>query len=261
MGNQGRPSRGCQNCKKSRVKCDERLPACSLCTRRELSCGYKSEFDLNLKDQTASIKESWGKLPRRVRTKTAGKEGGFRNERTSATTSRTSSSSRCFSLTTQQCKFSSQQWSPPSPRRPIFDREQFALFQWFSQSSGFDLSESSPQGFLQLQPQLYAASKPNSALERATCAMALLACSFNLKVVRERSSISMMGRCSFFMMGRAVCGDAMRLIKEAIQDPEERQDDETLMATLVLHMVEAILVTDIGLPKTTAFADSESVNC
>jgi hypothetical protein len=53
----------------------------------------------------------------------------------------------------------------------------------------------------------------------------------------------------------------MRLIKEAIQDPEERQDDETLMATLVLHMVEAILVTDIGLPKTTAFADSESVNC
>lgn len=75
--------------------------------------------------------------------------------------------------------------------------------------------------------------------------MALLACSFNLVVVEARSSVFMMGRCSFFMMGRAVFGQAMRLIKEAVQVPEERQDDETLMAALVLNMVEAILVIDL----------------
>ena len=238
MGNPGRPSGGCQNCKKSHVKCDERLPTCSLCTRRNLSCGYRSEFEIFLKDQTASVKENWGKRPRKARPRTTGNEGDLPGERTSTSTFRTAKSPTCVSLITQQRKVASHQWSPSAPRQPVFDREQFALSQWFSRwSSDLDLNESSPQGFLQLQPQLYAASKPNGALERATCAMALLGCSFRLEVVEAR--------CSFFMTGRVAFGDAMRLIKEAVQDPEERQDDEILMAALVMNMVEAILVIDL----------------
>ena len=46
-------------------------------------------------------------------------------------------------------------------------------------------------------------------------------------------------------MCRVAFGDAIRLIKEAVQDPEERQGDEILMAGLVLNMVETILVIDL----------------
>ncbi|KAJ5220261.1 hypothetical protein N7468_009465 [Penicillium chermesinum] len=50
----GKPSAGCQNCRKRHIKCDEARPHCKACTKTGRSCpGYKHPFDVVLRDQTS----------------------------------------------------------------------------------------------------------------------------------------------------------------------------------------------------------------
>ncbi|KAF2426621.1 hypothetical protein EJ08DRAFT_681227 [Tothia fuscella] len=59
MVNLGRPSRGCDVCRKRRIKCDEALPSCSYCVKRQLICpGYKSQFDVAWRDQNLVAERS-----------------------------------------------------------------------------------------------------------------------------------------------------------------------------------------------------------
>ncbi|GAA84326.1 C6 zinc finger domain protein [Aspergillus luchuensis] len=50
----GKPSTGCQNCRKRRIKCDETRPHCRACVRTGRTCpGYPHPFDVMLRDQVA----------------------------------------------------------------------------------------------------------------------------------------------------------------------------------------------------------------
>ncbi|QDS71715.1 hypothetical protein FKW77_008552 [Venturia effusa] len=53
----GKPSRGCQNCKTRRIKCDEVRPSCTQCRKSSRVCpGYPDEFDLIFRNETAAVK-------------------------------------------------------------------------------------------------------------------------------------------------------------------------------------------------------------
>ncbi|KIW05523.1 uncharacterized protein PV09_03404 [Verruconis gallopava] len=54
----GKPSRGCQNCKTRRIKCDEGRPCCGQCIKSKRECpGYPDEFDLIFRNETAAVKK------------------------------------------------------------------------------------------------------------------------------------------------------------------------------------------------------------
>ncbi|KAI9794305.1 MAG: hypothetical protein M1833_000396 [Piccolia ochrophora] len=59
MVHPGRPSRGCNVCRKRRIKCDEAVPVCSYCLKKQLPCpGYKSQFDVAWRDQNTVAEKS-----------------------------------------------------------------------------------------------------------------------------------------------------------------------------------------------------------
>ncbi|KAL8655302.1 MAG: hypothetical protein Q9210_000970 [Variospora velana] len=52
MVNTGKPSGGCELCRKRRIKCDERKPACAYCQKKQIFCHYpKSQFEVAWRDQ------------------------------------------------------------------------------------------------------------------------------------------------------------------------------------------------------------------
>lgn len=59
MVNRGTPSRGCAVCRQRKIKCDERLPGCSYCFKKQVICpGYKPQFDLVWRDQNVVAEQS-----------------------------------------------------------------------------------------------------------------------------------------------------------------------------------------------------------
>ncbi|MCJ1247066.1 hypothetical protein MMC30_004277 [Trapelia coarctata] len=59
MVNPGKPSRGCDVCRKRRIKCDEAMPSCSYCLKKKVTCPlYKSQFDIAWRDQNLVAEKS-----------------------------------------------------------------------------------------------------------------------------------------------------------------------------------------------------------
>lgn len=56
----GRPSRGCEFCRKACVKCDEKTPSCCRCYRLRKTCtGYRKLDGLMLLDETEKTKSNY----------------------------------------------------------------------------------------------------------------------------------------------------------------------------------------------------------
>ncbi|KAL8752898.1 MAG: hypothetical protein Q9184_005588 [Pyrenodesmia sp. 2 TL-2023] len=51
MVNPGRPSGGCELCRKRRIKCDEARPTCSYCRKKQIQCHFRSQFEIAWRDQ------------------------------------------------------------------------------------------------------------------------------------------------------------------------------------------------------------------
>ena len=52
----GKPSKGCGNCRSRKIKCDQTRPTCRECTRTNRECpGYRDEWNLMLRDETKSV--------------------------------------------------------------------------------------------------------------------------------------------------------------------------------------------------------------
>ncbi|KAG9232228.1 C6 zinc finger protein [Amylocarpus encephaloides] len=66
----GKPSRGCEPCRKVHVKCDEKHPECSRCVRLKKSCtGYRDEVDIMFRvvdGRSSDSNLSWNGRPRKV---------------------------------------------------------------------------------------------------------------------------------------------------------------------------------------------------
>lgn len=56
MVNNGKPSKGCGNCRSRKIRCDQARPTCWECTRTKREClGYRDEMSLIFRDETKSV--------------------------------------------------------------------------------------------------------------------------------------------------------------------------------------------------------------
>ncbi|KAL2061167.1 hypothetical protein VTL71DRAFT_7440 [Oculimacula yallundae] len=53
----GRPSTGCEFCRKRKIKCDEQKPVCTKCNKRGLQCRYRDQVQIWFWDQTEEVVE------------------------------------------------------------------------------------------------------------------------------------------------------------------------------------------------------------
>lgn len=52
----GKPSKGCSNCRKRRIKCDQLDPACSQCLRAGKTCdGYRNQLNLMFRNENEKV--------------------------------------------------------------------------------------------------------------------------------------------------------------------------------------------------------------
>ncbi|KAH7072644.1 hypothetical protein BKA63DRAFT_47785 [Paraphoma chrysanthemicola] len=56
MPNVGRPSKGCQNCRARKIKCDQKRPSCSQCRRAGRAChGYRDALSMMFKNESEVV--------------------------------------------------------------------------------------------------------------------------------------------------------------------------------------------------------------
>ncbi|KAH7069490.1 hypothetical protein FB567DRAFT_456611 [Paraphoma chrysanthemicola] len=56
MPNVGRPSKGCQNCRARKIKCDQKRPSCSQCKRAGRDCqGYRDPLSMMFKNESEVV--------------------------------------------------------------------------------------------------------------------------------------------------------------------------------------------------------------
>jgi hypothetical protein len=115
----------------------------------------------------------------------------------------------------------------------VTGQEDFALAVLFSRRAGAETNGKDPRSFMFFLPQLFIAAKPNSPLQRATCALALFTCQYILDY-KGTSRLN-------FQLGRKALGEALRLNHHAMEDPITCLSDETLMAVMLLDIIHKIL--------------------
>jgi hypothetical protein len=104
--------------------------------------------------------------------------------------------------------------------------EQLALNYFFKNYVLIPRNSEAARGYLEVLPMLYAGVAPTSALFSATSAIAFAAFGKDI-----------FGR-QFLPNARLKYGDAIFRLNEALSDPVAVKKDETLMAVLIMGMVE-----------------------
>ncbi|POR37168.1 Uncharacterized protein TPAR_02628 [Tolypocladium paradoxum] len=52
----GKPSKGCSNCRERKIRCDQRMPTCGQCEKRQQKCpGYRNMVDLMFRDESHHV--------------------------------------------------------------------------------------------------------------------------------------------------------------------------------------------------------------
>ncbi|OAQ89822.1 C6 finger domain-containing protein [Purpureocillium lilacinum] len=52
----GKPSKGCSNCRERKIRCDQRMPTCGQCEKRNQKCpGYRNMVDLMFRDESNHV--------------------------------------------------------------------------------------------------------------------------------------------------------------------------------------------------------------
>ncbi|MCJ1280405.1 hypothetical protein MMC21_008233 [Puttea exsequens] len=230
---QGKPSAGCANCRKRKIKCDEVKPACSQCISTKRECpGYVARFDLILRDQTKAVRRK------------AQRKKSIANAPTTRLPSPPTSAS------SEEIGISSSVWAVAGPHQSAFSiikraqsddqiprmfndfPEQQAICAFFLDFVLLPRNPDSVQGHLEHLIPLYKNTTPESPLSLATSSVAL-AMSGNAPTRKGDQQL-----------GRTIFGRALRKTSAAIRHPVDSRRDETLMAVLLLGLFEKITARD-----------------
>ncbi|KAK1979189.1 C6 zinc finger protein [Colletotrichum cereale] len=200
----GKPSRGCENCRKLHKSCDEKHPACSRCTRTQKRClGYRNQTDLMFHNEN-------------TRTKARFRQWHARTSGSASTSANNASLSPLFSAGTNLMYSDpvTLTYSLSLPREEV-------VINYFYHTVLDNLSDEDPVRYLLTQlPNLYATSDPGSALRLAT------------EAVSYASYTTLVPGAALLCRKRYV--EAIKAIGQAIQDPAEVVSDQTLYAVLLL---------------------------
>ncbi|KAL5361255.1 hypothetical protein BJX96DRAFT_151629 [Aspergillus floccosus] len=227
----GKPSTGCQNCRKRHIKCDETRPHCRACIRTGRSCpGYPHPLDVMLRQRTAfERKKRSGPSSRASSSPSEGQEAQGGKE---ALVSPTPASS-AVSLTPAST-------SPTaSPRYPLlsearsavpgslyFPLEDTVTSIFFNSYLYLPKDPLIRDGFMELLPESYSNTLPGSHLHLSTLAVSFFsvaAWSGNPALLRSAEQ--------FFVK-------AISKTRIALQGDVDGHLDEILMTILVLSTYE-----------------------
>ncbi|KAI9732213.1 MAG: hypothetical protein M1834_004310 [Cirrosporium novae-zelandiae] len=212
MVHTGKPSRACQPCKSRHIRCDESTPACNNCVRSGRICpGYKSEFDLVLRDQNAVAHNN---VQRRLR-----KQQKKRDDRRVVPQKEFKGVGKSTSI-------------PTLPTSISISKEFEAICFLFTRYILVQRDPGTRTGFLEFLPPLYAKSNPSSSLSTTTSALAL-------SIMEAWTS----GNGTLHTpvgLANATFGKALSLTRAALNNPETRKTDDTLMTILILGMHERL---------------------
>lgn len=240
---QGKPSAGCQNCRKRKIKCDEAVPACSQCINTKRQCpGYVARFDLVLRDQTKAVK-------RKAQRKKQQQDEGSKLPSPPQSASSEGSKPTTWAIVNPGVdpshavvkRYSSNE---PVPRMFNDFPEQQAICAFFLDFVLLPRHPDSSEGHLEHLLPLYANTSADSPLSLATSSVALMI------------SGGSPTRRNDQQLGRTIFGKALRKTSAAIRNPTESRKDETLMAVLLLGLFEKITAT----ATATASLDAQKSN-
>ncbi|KAL8858710.1 MAG: hypothetical protein Q9178_004798 [Gyalolechia marmorata] len=235
----GKPSTGCKNCRRRKIKCDEQRPACTQCVTTNRICpGYTHPFDLVLRNQTESVTR---KAQRKSKRDSA-------NVGTTVTAAEMPTTAVVVSLSGRQADYpigrfrsssshiaspTSSGYHPPLPLSKSFQDspEEQAINGFFQNYVLIPRHPYSRRGFLDCLLPLYQNTRHDSLLSLATTAMALIIESGSPSTAHYRQ------------LSRSFFGRALVKTGRAIRDPVESIKDETLMAVLLLSFYERVLAT------------------
>ncbi|KAF6232100.1 hypothetical protein HO173_009694 [Letharia columbiana] len=241
---QGKPSAGCQNCRKRKIKCDEAVPACSQCINTKRQCpGYLARFDLVLRDQTKAVR-------RKAQRKKQQQDEGPKPPSPPQSASSEDPASTTWAIVNpggDPSRAVAKRYSPNEPVPRMFNDfpEQQAICAFFLDFVLLPRHPDSIEGHLEHLLPLYTTTSADSPLSLATSSVALMI------------SGGSPTRRNDQQLGRTIFGKALRKTSAAIRNPEESRKDETLMAVLLLGLFEKIAATATA--KTPSDAEKSSM--
>ena len=118
--------------------------------------------------------------------------------------------------------------------------EEAALSSWFNSFILLHRDPETQRGYLESLLPLYTSARYQSPVSLATSAVAIV-------ILARRPQYR-----HVLAMGRKTFGDALALTRQALQDPIQSREDGTLMAVLLLGMVEGLLAFSDGKPPSNA---------
>lgn len=195
-----------------------------MCVKKGLACqGYKTAFDLVLRDETESVKK---RGLRKYRQKNNGPAFAPRP---------VDRSTALAIVDSQRCNAAGV---IPSALR--VNPEEAALSSWFNSFILLHRNSDTQRGYLEYLVPLYTSARHESPISLATSAVAT---GIFARRLQHRHVLG---------LGRKLFGDALTLTREALQDPVQSKEDGTLMAVLLLGMIEGFLAIADGRPPSDA---------
>ncbi|KAH8429773.1 Zn(II)2Cys6 transcription factor [Aspergillus melleus] len=240
----GRPSKGCGNCRSRKVRCDQTRPTCRECARLNLDCvGYRDELTLMFRDESESVKRK------------------SRSSKSSSSASMTSSSKRQERL---------------RPGRTVLYHRNAASSSTGESSASFDEtvldfgSDPDPQFLTRQLRRSPLGTHPNSGMSKqeAICfflqshaipGSSLMTESLTTFLMQSGGSLgqqavqssiiavasAMLARIrnvgSLKQLARQEYGSALKLVNQALANADEAKTNQTLGAVVFLSLYEIVV--------------------
>ncbi|KAH8657124.1 C6 zinc finger protein [Tricladium varicosporioides] len=223
----GKPSWGCETCRKVHTKCDEKRPECSRCVRLKKVChGYREEVDFMFRTETGDQDSRSTQIGKRQTSKSRTSRGAYSHE-----------------LLIQHGK--NCRYLLPSVAKSLFPSHYDKELCYFYESMLETVAESDHSRYLHLQlPTLFSRTRHNSALYFAAQAI-----SHAVWAKSRGNHARTMG------ISRKHYVQSISALKVAIQDPVEAKSDENLYAVLLLCGYETIMFDSEALPAWGSHVD------
>jgi len=232
----GKPSKGCGNCRARKIRCDQARPTCWECTRTNRECaGYRDELSLMFRDQTELVTRK------------------ARSTNSSSAASTSSSSARqptsAFPIQSSTCSVTG---SSVSFDEPIFDygvdpELQFYVHQARQQSplgTNPDMGVSKQEAicfFLQshaIAGNFLITDTLTNFLMESGGSLGQQAIQSSIVAVASALLARVRGAAVLRQAARQEYGTALQLVNRALADANEAKTNQTLAAVVLLALYE-----------------------
>ncbi|BCS06658.1 hypothetical protein ALUC_11039S [Aspergillus luchuensis] len=233
----GKPSTGCQNCRKRRIKCDETRPHCRACVRTGRTCpGYPHPFDVMLRDQVAFHRKKRDTSSRVSSPKMRVESIRSSPAPVSSNDALISTNSSADLPQTGPLLRTAQEEVPRALVLPTDDTVTAMFFNSYIYSPRDPLIL---RGFMDILPDVFCYTQPGSHLHVGTLAVSYF------------SVAAWTGNRSFLQTAQQLFVKAIAKTREALQGDITHTVDDILMTILLLSTYEFCAIKENRHPRRT----------